>query len=240
MCLVFPCRVTYVHIYLFHIADAVVVSSKPSKPVKRTADKRYHRICPVPACSAKAQKKLSNHLTYAHPNLSKSQRAHYLSVAKREPKKEAAKPVLRLRGQLSLKQVVRPPTLEEIADDGPSVLAAETGKGTREFSRYNIRGDTTLISFRRHLTSIDGKRKSEKVADEMATDVSKFLKFATGSAPVPDWEKLLDRDMLLAYLSKLERFGCGPDGRVTKLDAFDAALRFIRLDLCKDNTNDQN
>ena len=41
----------------------------------------------------------------------------------------------------------------------------------------------------------------------------------------------------MAYMDKVERSKCGPDGRVTKLDALDAALRFFRLELLKDNPN---
>ena len=82
---------------------------------------------------------------------------------------------------------------------------------------------------------MDGKDKSEKVANEMATDVSKFLKFACGEQVVPDWRRLLDRDQIMAFMDKLECHGCGSDGRVTKLDAIDAALRFFRLELLKDD-----
>ena len=38
-------------------------------------------------------------------------------------------------------------------------------------------------------------------------------------------------------MDKVERSKCGPDGRVTKLDALDAALHFFRLELLKDDPN---
>ena len=40
--------------------------------------------------------------------------------------------------------------------------------------------------------------------------------------------------MLLAYHDKLERFGVGVEGQISKLDAIDAALSFIQLMVLKD------
>ena len=54
------------------------------------------------------------------------------------------------------------------------------------------------------------------------------------SAIQPNFERLLDRDMLLAYHDKLERFGVGVEGQINKLDAIDAALSFIQLMVLKD------
>jgi len=40
----------------------------------------------VPSCpSIKAQKRLANHFDYAHGNLSRKERAHYLSIAEKAP-----------------------------------------------------------------------------------------------------------------------------------------------------------
>lgn len=206
------------------------------EPPKKSDD-RYHRKCPIPGCRSKAQKKLPNHFDHAHKNLSKKQREYYLSVAKRVPKKDADKPVMKkLKGQLTMDQCFKPPA-PEVSSGEEDGAAKVSGTGTRGFPRYDIKQETTLISFRHHLTSIDGKDKSEKVADQMAIDVSKFLRFACGEQVVPDWRRLLDRDQIMAFVDKLERHGCGPDGKVTKLDALDAALRFFRLELLKDDTN---
>jgi hypothetical protein len=167
--------------------------------------------------------------------LTPQQRDYYLEVAKRVPRKDSKKKVIpKIKGQLTLHQVVKPPS-QDVSSDEDVKEEAPTTAGTREFPRYDIKGDTTLISFRQHLQSMDGKDKSEKVANEMATDVSKFLKFACGEQVVPDWRRLLDRDQIMAFMDKLECHGCGSDGRVTKLDAIDAALRFFRLELLKDD-----
>ena len=45
-----------------------------------------------------------------------------------------------------------------------------------------------------------------------------------GLIHIPKWEQLLEKDMLLAYMQKLERHGVGPDGQTQKLDALDAAV----------------
>lgn len=71
-------------------------------------------------------------------------------------------------------------------------------------------------------------KKSQKVAQEIATDVSKFLKFASGEVALPNWKRLLDHDIIIAYLDKCKRFKIQADGRISKLDALDAALTFLR------------
>ena len=54
-------------------------------------------------------------------------------------------------------------------------------------------------------------------------DVSKFLKFACRVAPLPNWERLLDHDMTIAYMDKLKRFKVEADRQISKLDALDMA-----------------
>ena len=133
---------------------------------------------------------------------------------------------------LTLDQIYSPPAPE--VSSGEDVPVAVSGVRTQGFPRYNIKEETTLISLHHHLLSMDGKNKSQTVADQMAIDVPKFLKFTCGDQVVPDWRRLLDRDQIMAFMDKLERYDCGSEGRVTKLDALDAALRFFRLELLKD------
>ncbi len=74
-------------------------------------------------------------------------------VARRVPRKEAKKAVLRpLRGQptlLTLMKQETPPVVS--SEDEESVAEIEPTKGTRGFKRYNIRFETTLVFFRHHL-----------------------------------------------------------------------------------------
>ena len=86
-----------------------------------------------------------------------------------------------------------------------------------------------------YLQNIDGNQRSAKVAREITTDVSKFLKFTCGQAPLPNWERLLDRDIIIAYINKCKRFKIEADGWISKLDALDAGLTFLRRTLCKDD-----
>ena len=92
-----------------------------------------------------------------------------------------------------------------------------------------------MKGFLKFLMSIDGQMHNQKMAMEMAVDVSKFLKFAGGRDIVPDFGKLLERDMLVAFLDMLEHHGCGIEGRISKLDSLDAALSFIQQSILCDN-----
>ena len=69
----------------------------------------------------------------------------------------------------------------------------------------------------------------------MATDVSKFLKFACGDCPTPDWSRLADRDQLLAFHEKVVKSGCGAAGQLSKLESLEAGLRFLRVDVLADD-----
>ena len=69
----------------------------------------------------------------------------------------------------------------------------------------------------------------------MTKDVAKYLRFACGTDPIPKWERLLDKDMLLAYMQKLERHGVGLDGQTQKLDTLDAAVRYYREKILEDD-----
>jgi hypothetical protein len=97
-------------------------------------------------------------------------------VARHAPKKDAGKPVIEIKGQLTLQQVVKPPAPDISGSSGEEdAPAAAPGTGTWGFPFCNTKEETTMISFRHHLTSIDEKSKSEKMAHQMATDVSTFF-----------------------------------------------------------------
>ena len=64
----------------------------------------------------------------------------------------------------------------------------------RNFERFQ-KEFTTLQLFRNHLLSVDGKARSEKVANEMVTDVSKYLRFCAGPvAEEPDFKHFVNRE----------------------------------------------
>ena len=122
------------------------------------------------------------------------------------------------------------------SDEDISLPPATASKGTRSFPMYSVSEDVTMLKFVKFMRSVDGKSRSEKVAREIAVDVSKFLKFAGGPMSLePHFDRMLDRDQLVAYMEKLKTHGCGPEGMLGKLDAFESALSFIRLFILKDD-----
>ena len=44
---------------------------------------------------------------------------------------------------------------------------------------------------------------------------------------MPNWEHLLDRDIIIAYTDKCKRFKIEADGQISKLDALDAGCTFM-------------
>jgi hypothetical protein len=84
--------------------------------------------------------------------------------------------------------------------------------------------------------SIDGGEKKEKSSWDISIDVSKYLRYACGSlASKPDWSRLVDRDQLVGYTEKLKRAKVGPEGRLAKLDYFQAAIRFLKYHVVDEN-----
>lgn len=163
-------------------------------------------------------------------------RRGYLASARRVPK--PAVPTKLPKGQSTLDQVystLNPDSGEELEKEPTFTAMSQEGRrGTRDFPRFSL--DTVQMKgFLKFLMSIDGQMRNQKVATEMAVDVSKFLKFAGGRDVVPDFGNLLERDMLVAFLDKLERYGCGIEGRISKLDSIDSALSFIQLSILCDN-----
>ena len=67
---------------------------------------------------------------------------------------------------------------EEAVDlPGTSTEPIQRGS-TRHYPRFDVDTDDQFIDLRKWLQSVDGRARSEKVAKEIATDVSKYLKFA--------------------------------------------------------------
>ena len=198
---------------------------------KRKKDKRnFRKICPISGRKSKPQVKLSNHFVNAHKNLTRKECAKHIGEAKKISRYEKNRVVLRTwKGQLTLEQVIHPPT--PVSSEEGEVEREDSGIGTRSFPCYS-RSETTLVSFDAFLQNIDGNQGSAKVAWEIATDVSKFLKFACGQAAL---RNLLDRDIIIAYIDKCKHFKVEADGWILKLDALDAGLTFLRRSLCKDD-----
>ena len=93
-----------------------------------------------------------------------------------------------------------------------------------------------IAHFIEFLRGLDGRRKSEGESLQVATDVSKYLKFASPSSTNPNWLDLLDVKKARKYIGMLSSSGaCGASGQLMKLDRMLYGLRFIRLELAGEN-----
>ena len=93
-----------------------------------------------------------------------------------------------------------------------------------------------IAHFIEFLRGLDGRRKSEGESLQVATDVSKYLKFASPSSTNPNWLDLLDVKKARKYIDMLSSSGaCGASGQLMKLDRMLYGLRFIRLELAGEN-----
>lgn len=195
--------------------------------------RRKLRVCPVKGCTAKPQRRLSNHLTYAHPHLSPRKRKRHLKLARIVPDKMAGRHVLRqliqrsltasVAGELQLQKAPESSEVEDVEEE--SIKVPVRGGATRSFDRFDV--DLPIFSkFIKWNTSMDGGCRSEKSAREIAVDVSKFMKWC--SPDKPSWNAIITRWQVLQYVDKLENAGCGPEGIIQKLDAIKIALKYIQ------------
>ena len=162
----------------------------------------------------------------------------------RVPKAEVARRrVHLLRGQTTLTAFTQPtPQIEEdlnpSQDPGPSTPTptARKGKGsTRNFLKFSL-DMPEMANFQRFLMSLDGKLKQPHVAKSIATDVSKFLKYAKPQAEKPDWSCTYQKQMLLDYLEAVKTIGgCSQEGQLSKLESICNAIRYVQCWLLQDD-----
>ncbi len=193
--------------------------------------KHYNRVrkwCPIAGCKAKAQKKLSNHLSSAH-NLTSAERKRVLSSAKTDKGRGR----LLAPGQRTLRKCFSnpaepnpTPTTPKPTPTTPKTVPPEGAKSTRHFPKFAMVGE--ILKFKNWLQTVDGKRKSESTAEAIATDVSKYLKFAR--ADKVDWDLLSNRIKLSQFCESLESV-LGGSGKIQKLDSIDNALHYLQSQL---------
>ncbi len=100
--------------------------------------------------------------------------------------------------------------------------------GTRTFPRFDISREKSLLEFQGWLRGVEGKHRTASSARDIAIDVSKLLCHCTSEKTL-DWKCLLQKEQVLLFLAKVEPAGCGPEGRIIKLDNLNTALRYLRL-----------
>ena len=108
-----------------------------------------------------------------------------------------------------------------------AVAGGQSQRGTRSYPHYCLDANPSLEDFRLHLQGLDGGRKSERDARQVAMDVAKYLYFANSHEI--NWGTLVDLEAIKAYIRELKNNGVGVEGQLTKLDRFSMALAFTKL-----------
>ena len=221
-------------------------------PKKRYEDKRYRKWCPVDGyTSTIAHYKLTQHIQNQHPEIPKEERIRISKEQPRVPKSEGIKkrvPVPRGQKTLTTFLLPKPPHSEDHSPKEPEkpstalpLEAPEAGGSkrgsTRSFPRLNVDSQLGIVRFREFLESIDGKLKSPTIAKAIATDVSKYLRFATPTtAATPDWATTYNRQLVLAYLEKMKvSAGCSYESQLSQLESLNHALRYVQCRLLEQN-----
>ena len=165
-------------------------------------------------CKAKV-KRLANHLTQSHPQLSKAQRDRALkeaAVVKEGGPKEARVE----KGQLSLKAF----TMQSDKPSKPDYSGLiEAQQKTQNFPSFSLDHLEELFQ------TVDGKERNEAAAQAICVDVSKCLRY---HSPNFSWDRLLDTSTTRDYLELCRKAGVGADGLVTKSDRIITALKFAK------------
>jgi len=199
---------------------------------------KYHRehyrkkkFCPVKNCHAKAQVRLAAHLKVYHPEISRAERLKLTKTARVAPRKVTTPKPTREKTLLSFfkaEENQKPSPLQQAATSVP-IVGPQVG--TRNFARYDIDKQPSLMKFKEYLQSIQGRMRKPRVATAIAVDVSKCLAYFSGGdiSVTPPWEALLNEDEVHRYVDYLrESEVIGVDGILTKLDRLGNALEFIK------------
>ena len=105
-------------------------------------------------------------------------------------------------------------------------IAKKESSGSRKMGKFDV--DCGEIGeFKKWLTGIEGKKRSEREARQIAVDVSKAINHCT---PYFSWDALLDAKKLQSYLDLCEQSGIGASGLTTKCNRIETALNFVKLE----------
>ena len=175
----------------------------------------------VPQCKSKPQKKISNHLSKFHPDLTPNERKRYLRkatvVEKTHIREEPG------QSKLSLAQnKVSPTPGHSLATKTEDKL--KKGK-TRSLGKFPS-SHPELASYKQYLMGLAGKKKSDTSAESIVTDISKMLYYHNEKEL--QWENVTDRDKLLKYIDKIDQMKVGPEGQLTKLERVHEVFRYLK------------
>ncbi len=173
-------------------------------PGPKPKKKRYTRWCPVPGCTAKPQKRLSNHIPTQHPELSAAQRKVAYQNALRYVKPSLN--ALKASGPMDSFFKAEVPEEEEEKPPSPSPVI-----------KYTVSEQPTLQLFNDWLQTPDGKSKSKTTALQEVTDTSKFLHFDKPKGSPIEWDDITSRMKLRTYVETLKQCGLQASGIIQKL-----------------------
>ena len=208
-------------------SELIMRPKRRGKAWQKKGDGRFIKRCPIPGCNAKPQVRLAQHIKDYHKNVSKGERLQLTSSAQvvgQNPKAAASQ---RPKDVRTIDTLFRA-QLEKEKQPPKSVVLPEPAKGTRSDPRFDL-AHREIKRFAAYLQSLDGERKQEQEARSIATDVSKFLKYA--SPHRINWLATTDPIMVRQYLENLEQRGVGIDGRLTKLQRLSKVLSYITQEL---------
>lgn len=101
---------------------------------------------------------------------------------------------------------------------------------TQHYKYFHEKKSPSLKLFVKHLTDMDGGKRGESHAHQVAIDVSKFLYFACPSKTSINWCKLMDPLAMKEYTKQLSKDGIGTSGILSKLDCLRLAIEFLLLE----------
>ena len=174
---------------------------------------------------------LAQHIKDYHPHISKNERLVLTSNAKRVG--QAPRPeVSHKQGMPTIDAYFRTQKEREEQPPNLAVLPVVATKGTRSDPCFPP-SHSEMKKHNEYLRSYDGERKSEREAEAIATDVSKFLRYASEKV---DWLHISNPQKVRSYLEYLEKKAAyGVDGCLTKLQRISKALSYVTQELYPNN-----
>ena len=95
---------------------------------------------------------------------------------------------------------------------------------SRHFPKYSLE-TPELVALQINLCSFHGGNRSVAECKQIATDISKFMAYATKFGF--KWRELWEEQKLKSYVKLLEETGIGADGICSKLDRLQCGLRYV-------------
>ena len=99
---------------------------------------------------------------------------------------------------------------------------------TASYTYFHLDKTRSIRMFVSYLMSLDGGKRSESIARQYASNLSKYLYFASQCANVK-WKAIVDREKIDSYLEKLTSDGICVSGRTDKLASIRHGIQYCLL-----------